>query len=571
VLSRSHPGDANVREQGLQLPRETLGTLAQGPDIEPPALRTGGGDGPGQAAVVAPEPVIRQVEGQPGVAVGAVAHPATGVAGQHRRETAPVEEEEHLITGIELLAHQPDQHRREATAQGLSTDVQEANGRRRGGAGPFGQLQALIATDRSIAQALQGGRRRAQHQGTAGALGAPHRQVPGRVAETVLLLEGEVVFLVHQDESQARQGHEDRRAGAQHQIRRATGRRLPGPFPLRGVEGRMQDGQASRKAARQAAPELGGEADLRHQQQGLTARLQHPEQEADIDLGLAATGNPLQQKGLEAIQGGAHRRDRLGLARVEFRPRLRRLDRLVTHQMARLDPAPLGQGAQGGLDLPQPGPQPGLPQSLRVIAEQALDLGLTGGARPRRLVAARGRQAPARLTGRDRLQGGLGPAQPGRQGGEEGLARGLAIIVGGPENELQVIGAEQGLGIEQGQDGLEPVRLLVALPGQGDDHAHPDPGAEGHLDAHPRLGYGTPLRLQRQIIEKPRQGDRDGDTQDNGRVLGQGARPGGSGWARAGAAGKGILRHRRRPFGHRVGGSIEEDCSTGVAERPASC
>jgi hypothetical protein len=38
-----HPGDANVREQGLQLPRETLGTLAQGPDIEPPALGAGGG------------------------------------------------------------------------------------------------------------------------------------------------------------------------------------------------------------------------------------------------------------------------------------------------------------------------------------------------------------------------------------------------------------------------------------------------------------------------------------------------------------------------------------------------
>ena len=208
-----HPGDADVGEQGLEFPLQALRPLPQGADIQPPALGAGRGQGLDQAAVMAPEAMVRQVQGEAGVTVGTAAHPAAVVAGQDRGEATAVEEEQHLIAGGELLAHQPDQDLGQAPAQRLAADVEQADGGMGGAAGPLRELQATIAAQGHVAQALQGGRRRTQYQGATGLLGAAHRQIPSGVAKAVLLLEGEVMLLVHQDESQARQGGEDRGAG----------------------------------------------------------------------------------------------------------------------------------------------------------------------------------------------------------------------------------------------------------------------------------------------------------------------------------------------------------------------
>ena len=100
---------------------------------------------------MAPEAVIRQVQGEAGVTVGTATHPAAVVAGEDRGEAAAIEEEQDLVAGGELLAHQPDQNLGQTAAQGLTADVEQADGGVGGAASPLRQFQARVATQGNVA------------------------------------------------------------------------------------------------------------------------------------------------------------------------------------------------------------------------------------------------------------------------------------------------------------------------------------------------------------------------------------------------------------------------------------
>ena len=69
------------------------------------------------------------------------------------------------------------------------------------------------------------------------------------------------------------------------------------------------------KRVAEARLELRREADLRHQHQRLLPALEHPRDQAQVDLGLAAAGDAVQQERLEAAERGADPLDGLRLVR----------------------------------------------------------------------------------------------------------------------------------------------------------------------------------------------------------------------------------------------------------------
>src|SRR3546814_3873144 len=77
------------------------------------------------------------------------------------------------------------------------------------------------------------------------------------------------------------------------------------------------------QARAEARQQLRGQADLRHQHQRLPAARQAVGDRVQVDLGLAAAGDAVEQQRGEAVDV-AQRRDRGGLLGVGFRARLRR-------------------------------------------------------------------------------------------------------------------------------------------------------------------------------------------------------------------------------------------------------
>ena len=129
-------------------------------------------------------------------------------------------------------------------------------------------------------------------------LRAPHRHVARRVAQALLLLVRGVVLLVDHDEPQVAERHEHREA-------RARARSAPRPTAPRASRRRARprarwlwaatDARAG-KALAHLGLELRREADLRNQQAAPGApRAERVGDEVQVDLGLAAAGDALQQ------------------------------------------------------------------------------------------------------------------------------------------------------------------------------------------------------------------------------------------------------------------------------------
>ena len=165
-----------------------------------------------------------------------------------------------------------DQRRCEPVGGEVTAQVHEMHGRRLRRAGALRQPQSTVAFRRDVGEALEGGRRRAEHDRHAELARAPHGDVAGGVAKPVLLLEGAIVFLVDDDQPGARQRREHRRARADDDPGAPVPRPDPGVQALPVGEPRMQERDLrGRKAPAEALHELRREADLRHQHQALAA------------------------------------------------------------------------------------------------------------------------------------------------------------------------------------------------------------------------------------------------------------------------------------------------------------
>ena len=82
----------------------------------------------------------------------------------------------------------------------------------------------------------------------------------------------------------------------------------------------MQHRVGSGQAALEAITQLGGEADLRHQDQGLTASCNGRLDQPDVDLGLTAAGHSVEQEGHKAPIRRLDHGHRARLLRIQVWP-----------------------------------------------------------------------------------------------------------------------------------------------------------------------------------------------------------------------------------------------------------
>ena len=140
---------------------------------------------------------------------------------------------------------------------------------------------------------------RTEHQHRAGGAGAEPGGPAGVVAGRLVLLVGGVVLLVEDHQPEVPDGGEHRGAGPEHDARLAPPDAPEGGAALGGAEPAVEHGEAGAEAGAEERLLLGGERDLGDQQQRAAPRFQAGGDGLEIDLGLPAAGDPVEQEGAE--------------------------------------------------------------------------------------------------------------------------------------------------------------------------------------------------------------------------------------------------------------------------------
>ena len=301
---------------------------------------------------MAAQPFVLAMEHEPGVAPLAVGDPPAGVAHEHRRVAAAVDEEERLLgPGLRLLQclHQ---HVAEAAFEVPHTQVDDVDAWRGGAAGAVRQLEPGVAAATHVVDGLERGGCAAEHDGGAGVPGTHHREVAGGVAEPVLLLEREVMLLVDDEEPRTRERHEHRGARTHHHVRGAVARMRPRREPLAVGEPGVKRRHAAGEPRVKAGEELGGEADFGNEHERLAPASDDGLDEPQVHLRLAAAGDAIEHEGGECFERGLHCLHRVALLGIEHRAiamtrRIRRGETVCGGRLHRLHRAAL----LGGNDL----------------------------------------------------------------------------------------------------------------------------------------------------------------------------------------------------------------------------
>ncbi|MNZ72742.1 hypothetical protein D3C78_911290 [compost metagenome] len=158
-------------------------------------------------------------------------------------------------------------------------------------AGALVQAQQAVAAALCVVQAFQRRRGRAEQDRYVLQTRTYHRQVAGVVAQAFLLFIGGVVLLVDDDQPRILQWGEQRRTGADDDVRLAIAGSQPGVEALAVGQRRVQQGDARIEAPFEASQGLRTEVDLRDQYQCLLASFQRFADQLQVDLGLAAAGD----------------------------------------------------------------------------------------------------------------------------------------------------------------------------------------------------------------------------------------------------------------------------------------
>ena len=264
------------------------------------------------AAMMTKEPVAFAVEDHARIAMSAFLRFATVRTHEHGSETAAIEVQQYLRAGVQLLGHRPDQGLAQPVLRRVPIEVDQPRQWRSGAGYLLGQAMPEITPFLNIQQRLQRRRRGSENHGNPLFRSPHHGQVPGLVAETVLLLIGGIVLLVDHDQAEFRARRKHCRAGAHHKPGTARTRISPGPQALALVQPRVQHRRRRTEACSQPAGELRRKTDFRRQQQALLAGGEDLFHQVQVDLGLAAGGYPVQKMTCKA-PALSHRlhRDRL--------------------------------------------------------------------------------------------------------------------------------------------------------------------------------------------------------------------------------------------------------------------
>jgi len=273
--------------------------------------------------------VIAEVQHQVGSAAVAVRSPAAGGAGEHRRIAAAIEKEQALLATRQALFDRLQQGAGEPVLQLVDARVNAPDRRQpRAFDRALAQLQQAVAAAaglrRGIGPAFERRRRRAENDRNGPLPGTEDGEIARRIANSVLLFERGIVLLVDDDQAQLGQRREDRQASAENDPRFTGQRRPPVATPRRVAQLAVQtDHAGGRKTRRNAPLELWCEIDFGDQQQRLASAGERTLDQAQIDFGLAAASDAVQQISAETACEVADRGQRRVLPAGQFGRRLR--------------------------------------------------------------------------------------------------------------------------------------------------------------------------------------------------------------------------------------------------------
>ena len=350
----------------------------------------------------------------------------------------------------------------------------------------------------------------------------PDRDVAAVVADAVLLLERRIVLFVDDDEREPGQRREDREPRAQDEVGLARRGRAPVAQPLARRKAAVQRHRsAAGQRARDALLELRGQIDLGHEDQRLSAGGNALGGRGEIDLGLAASGDALQQERRERAVRLAKRRDGVLLVGVERRAAAAAVGAVgARHRNA----------GRRGFD-----PAGGLPASHRlpdVRRERGLRLDRQQQARRRLPFLVQRAQARRATEGRgERVRARCGQAQRRcrrsrrRRDAARGGKRRQHLREDEPERLLVVrrdeIRESEKIVGQRREIADDFVHRLQSLPGDlgrprdVDDHADERAPRQAHANertAPERKAFGNP------VVERGGRRDRKGDARDSHRV-----------------------------------------------------
>ena len=161
----------------------------------------------------------------------------------------------------------------------------------------------------------------AEHDGDVQGAAKSKRNLACMIGGPILVLIRWLVLFVEDDEAEVGQRREDGRARPDHHVNLARPDAPPLVVAFAGTQRAVDDGDAARKAAREALHGLRGERDFRHQHDATLAPRNHSGQCLQIDLRLAASRYAMQQNGRalrRVSQDGIHRSLLIGRERQRF-------------------------------------------------------------------------------------------------------------------------------------------------------------------------------------------------------------------------------------------------------------
>ncbi len=263
---------------------------------------------------------------------------------------------------------------------------------------------------------------------------------------------------------------------------------------------RAQCHHAAREAAPKAVDQLGREGDLRHQHQGLAVGGDRRRNGAQVHLGLAAAGDPVEQvhgkfgeRGQDGFDGFGLRGGQRQLFGLGRGPRQCGRGRLAGSCN---DPAAPCEGLQvsgfeglryirrrGRAALRHPGQQRPLLRSASI-------------ARLLQLRDSKLREGPVF----DRFDGGLARAQACRERRREHLADGVVVVVRRPREQLERDRVENRDAVQHLEYAAKLGRRDARVGGMPHQHADFYASAERYAHAHPRR-RGSGRVGKRQVIE----------------------------------------------------------------------
>ena len=126
---------------------------------------------------------------------------------------------------------------------------------------------------------------------------AHHRDVARVIMDPVLLLETRFMRLVDDDQSQRREGQEQRGTRADGDARLAAGDRAPRAAALRRAQPAVPGDRLAAEAIVETLQERLGQRDLGQQHEHLPAGPQRGGDRLEIDFGLARSGDAVEQRG----------------------------------------------------------------------------------------------------------------------------------------------------------------------------------------------------------------------------------------------------------------------------------